>query len=250
MQGPRRSPGRRSAVAFALALAAWAAGGARRVEASSRPSTIEYGTTGTIDVGHLAGPNLVRFDGVGDATVATARPFEVGQIPAVIPGDRGATVALGRFEVRPPAPGVATVYDHTPFQVAIEVKRVDGGSPGAGPDSMIVRGWLDGTIGGAGPSSLVAHYQLAGALGVPFEPRDEVGSFEAGAVRQSLTIPGFATTLALPTGGEGSTALAGVLVGDAPLPSPAPEPGTLLIFVAAGVGLALRGRGRTRVGQA
>ncbi len=243
---PRLRPSARRSFTFALGLAAWLASGGPGAQGSTRSSAVDYATTGSIGTDGVAGPNLVRFVGTDDAVATTATPFEVGQIPAVVPGDRGASLMLGRFEVEAPSLGTSTIYDHTPFAIRFDVRTIDGGPPAPGQEGFVVRGWLDGSVGGTGPSALMAHYQLAGSFGLPFEPRDDVGSFEAGIVRQTLTIPGFATALALPIGGAGSTTVTGVLVGDAALPSPAPEPGPLLAFLAAGVALAIHARGRAR----
>ncbi len=234
---------------FAVALAALLAGAGSSAEAASLVSTIRYGTTGAIGSDAVSGPNVVRFVGVDQASAITPSPFQAGAIPASIPGDRGSSLDLGRFEVVAATSGAATVYDHTPFAIALRVEALDGASPVAGRDPVVVHGWLDGTVGGAHPSPLVAYFQLSGAYGLPWEPSDDVGNFAIGLVNQTLTIPGSASALALPIGPAGSTELTGVLVGDTTLPSPAPEPATLLIFVAAAAGLALRGRARSRSGR-
>jgi len=213
---------------------------ASRVEASPTRSTVEYSTTGTIGQASIAGTPVVRFDGIGNASVNLPLTFRSGEIPVTIPDGYGTAAPLGSFVASSPTADGVTIYKHTPFEIDLQIKSVDGVAPAAGRGTVAIRGWLDGTLAGASPSGLTAHYALTGFFGVPWEPRDKVGDFQSGLSTLSLTIPRVTTTLKLPSQRASTTNIAAMLVTNTPLPAPAPEPATLAIFVVSVAALVVR----------
>jgi len=233
----------RPAILFLATLAPVAS----RSEASPSRSTVEYSTTGTIGDASVAGAPVVRFEGLDGASVTVPDALQSGEIPVTIPDGYGTAASLGSFVAStPPADGV-TIYSHTPFEIDLHIKSIDGAAPSPGQETVAIRGWLDGTLAGASPSAITAHYALSGYFGVPWEPLDKVGDFRAGLSTLSLTIPRVTTTLNLPSYSDSTTDISATIITNAPLPSPAPEPGTLAIFVVAAAALAVRARGRSLV---
>lgn len=216
--------GLRWAVA-SLGLCALMARGAAAdaIDSTLDPSTVAsvksdmvYGTSGSIGMTGITGPNVISF--VPEASGAFTSP---------------SAFSLGTFVVGYLPPGQTTTYDHTPFSITYAALRVNDAEPDPNQSPITVTGFLNGTVTGPTQSDVVATFSPV--ANPTFLTGDYINKLSVLDPQVSL-VPST-------TNGGRTTAQAHIQVSAKPIP----EPTTIALFATTLVGLGLRRRFVRRV---
>ncbi|WP_158633721.1 PEP-CTERM sorting domain-containing protein [Tautonia sociabilis] len=180
---------------------------------------IRFSTSGTFnDTSTISNGNLLNFNGIIQQTVRTP-----------------SNVSLGEFQVLPDlGANVSTVYDNTPFQLALTVGEVNGETPVPNQTPIFINGVLNGTITGETQSNVTATFNLD-----PENlPTFQIGNFIATITKlDPVDIAPFTTN-------GGRTSIQGRIEA-----VQIPEPASIAVFlVALAGGLGMRRRALARKG--
>lgn len=174
-------------------------------------SDMVYGTSGSIGMTGITGPNVISF--VPEASGAFTSP---------------SAFSLGTFVVGYLPPGQTTTYNHTPFAITYAALKVNGNEPTPNQSPITVTGFLNGTVTGPTQSDVVATFSPVA------KPTFLTGDY----VNKLSVLDPQVSLVPSTTNGGRTTAQAYIQVSAAPIP----EPTTIALFATTLVGLGLRRR--------